>query len=177
MSAAARKGAVRAVDLVPAAFAEEEEDAGAGTLEFDLGHMVAFDAATVTGKQLGQHGPVREAALRKEAASRAQALVAQLWQLPVRKTDVGPMVRAHAHALVRHRTTTHSLALVPLQRCVCGWSLPTYKLACREQRYAAHVCTHAYSHSWKLVETACRPRCPRRLHGCPAPSHCQHPRP
>ena len=158
MAAAARKGAVRAVDLVPSAFAEEDEDAGAGTLEFDVGHMVAFDAATVTGRELGPHGPVREAALRKEATVRAQSLVAQLWQLPVRKTDVGPMVRprpcaalTRAAAVVGCHAASAPLAPAPPRH--------TCSVKCMGGMRVSFVGCALLTPSCGF---ACRPRCRRR---------------
>lgn len=78
---------VSAASLAPAAFgfADDVED----TLEYDLGHLAAFDTQPVDPSAFASG---REAALREMACANAQALIRRLFLLPVEKSEAGPLV-------------------------------------------------------------------------------------
>jgi len=131
----------RAVDLVPAAFGEESEDAANDALEFDIGHMMVTNAATLSREELGPHGPARNAVLRENAQQAAQALINQMWELPVQKTNVGPMVGRACVAWLRS-VASDVRVLTP---CLCvAAPLPTRSSFlpqshdCRAQSHSLH---------------------------------------
>jgi hypothetical protein len=82
--------AIRAADVAPHAFGDGSELATADEVELDLGNLCAYgtdgmDPATL---RVG-----REAQLLAAAQANVQALIRNLFLLPVKMSEAGPMVR------------------------------------------------------------------------------------
>jgi regulator of ribosome biosynthesis len=109
---------VKASDLVPSAFSGDADSSGGSrsdALEYDLRYLAAFDSRALDETKLASPEE-RDSFLDELAQQSAQLLIKHIFQLPVEKTDIGPVVTLPA-STTRLPRSQH----VPKEKALTRW--------------------------------------------------------
>jgi regulator of ribosome biosynthesis len=109
---------VSAQDLVPAAYAEEEDVEIRDDFDYDLRQLYAYDPHPVDVSSFSKKQ------IDDSAEVIAQQLINQLFRLPVEKTETGPLVRDVRPCILYHHTELVFQAKLP---SFCAVVLPREK--------------------------------------------------